>query len=171
MTRSNISFSTRLQRKQYFTAASMMIEDEAIRKKAMEQFFTGEWRENQQIANALQYVKKRKKQQLIVPYYPNWVKLLQHPPHDAFERNTYRYFENSFIPEEVRGKLFSHAINSVINSQKAIAIRAFAMGVCANIAEHHPDLLPELKEAIAIAQETESAGIQARVRNVLKQLA
>ena len=170
MTRTDISFATRLKRKQYFTAASMVINDSEVLGEAMEIFFHGEWRENQKIANTLQYVKKRKQEQIIEPYYTQWVEQLKHPPHAAFERNSFRYFQNVYIPEDLRGYLYEMAFAAIINPQKAIPIRAFSMSVCANIAESHPELIPELKEAIHIAADTDSAGIKARAKNVLNRL-
>ena len=170
MTKKNVPFSVRLKKRQYFTAASMVIRDRDLLDDAMQQFFTGEWGENQTIANTLQYVKKRSKEEIIMPYYAEWVEQLENPPHAAFERNSFRYFESVFIPEYLRGSLYDLAFSAITNPAKAIAIRVFAMGVCANIATHYPELIPELKQAIAIAKETESAGIQSRARNVLAKL-
>lgn len=170
MTRTDISFSLRLKKKQYFTAATMIIGDQSLLYDAMQQFFTGEWRQNQKIANTLQYVKKRKKEEILLPYYLEWLEKLENPPHAAFERNSFRYFQSVFIPDEYRGTLYDLAFAVIVNQNKAIAIRAFAMGVCANIANHYPELVPELKEAIAIAKETKSAGIQAKATNVLLRL-
>lgn len=171
MTQFDIPFQTRLKKKQYFTAASMLIADSELLEQTMSDFFTSDWRMNQKIANTLQYVKKRKKGSIVKPYYKKWINLLQSPPHDAFERNSYRYFENVEIPERLQGQLYELAFNTMMRAEKAIAIRVFAMSTCVNIAGNYSELIPELKQAIELVQnESESAGIQARARNLLKQM-
>lgn len=107
---------------------------------------------------------------LIIPYLEKMLNNLDTPHHDAVIRNTFRTLQNLEIPEELEGLAFEKAFDFLSNPQNAIAIRVFAMSVCANIAKKYPELKHELIPVIEEQMPHGSAGFISRGMKVLKAL-
>lgn len=164
------SITNTLQNKQYELATNLILEDLSSLDTLMDCFFTPKWEYSQRFSNVLEVFKK-KHQELILPYFPKWLELLEKPFSDGFQRNSYRYFQEAKIPEEYEGILYDLAFNDMLKTDSAIAIKAFAMTTCFNIAKVYPELLPELKEGIeSVLERTESAGVKSRSKKLLHEI-
>jgi hypothetical protein len=135
----------------------------------MECFFDKDIRICQNASWPVSYV-GTKFPELLLPYLPLMIKNLENPVHDAVVRNTVRTWQNMIIPEEYLGEIYEKCFNYLIEPKIAIAIRAFSMTVCANIAMNIPELKQELFIAISEQIEMGSPGIRSRGQKILKSL-
>ena len=108
--------------------------------------------------------------QLILPYLEKMLLNLEHAKHDALIRNTFRTLQNMDVPEDLEGLAFEKAFDYLLNPQNAIAIRVFAMTVCANIAKKYPELKHELIPVIEEQIPYGSAGFKNRGQKILNAL-
>ncbi len=108
--------------------------------------------------------------ELVKPYLKNLIALLNKPVHNALKRNVVRFLQFIDIPEDFQGSVFDTCIKLILNPKEAIAVRAFSMTVCANIAKGYPELKEEVKNILIHLAPEESAGIKSRAKNVLKTL-
>lgn len=67
------------------------------------------------------------------------------PKDESILRDGLGILENITIPESLQGQLFEVCFGFLQDNSKPIAIKAFSMTVCFNIAESHPELLKELE--------------------------
>ncbi len=111
-----------------------------------------------------------KSPEMLVPYLPAMLGNLDNPKHNAIIRNTVRSWQNLKIPEEYEGEIFEKCFNYILDTKAAIAIRAFSMSVCANIAANIPDLKEELIMAINDQMEMASPGIRSRGSKLIRDL-
>ena len=75
------------------------------------------------------------------------------------------------IPEDIASEVFDAAQKTMISAQYAVAVRVHSMLVAMNIARPYPELLDELDMIFEqIERENESAGLNARSRNLRKQI-
>lgn len=109
--------------------------------------------------------------ELLLPYLGRLVENLDRDIHDAIIRNTVRYLQFIDIPSVFQGKVYGLCFDLLIDPTRPVAIRVFAMTVCARIADQHDELKGELAEAIQMHYKKGSAGFKARARKILKQLA
>ena len=109
--------------------------------------------------------------QKLKPYFIKMIQGLEEPRIDAYKRNVMRIFQTAEIPEDYEGHLFDKAFTYLESKTEPIAVKAFAMTVARRIAIKHPDLIPEVVEAIELMlEENESAGVQNRGGHELKKL-
>lgn len=159
-----------LQNKNYKAFASVLFTDNDLLQDLIFHYFKSEdLRFVQAFSNVLEQFKKNN-QSLLAPFYQDCILLLEQPHCPAIHRNTYRYFQDVNIPEQHEGILYDFAFNDLQNIENAIAIRAFAMTTCFNIAKKYPDLLVELKDAILFASISDSPGIKSRSKNLIKKI-
>lgn len=109
--------------------------------------------------------------ELLYPHLESMLKNLDNPPHDAIVRNTLRTMEEMDIPEDLEGEVFERCFNYIINLKSAVAIRAFAIPVCAKIAMKYPELKAELIDEFETQSlHATSAAIKHRLKKYLAKL-
>ena len=74
------------------------------------------------------------------------------------------------LPEDHSGHLFDICYSVVESPKATIAHKAYALTILYNISEMEPDLKPELITLFEEQLDTESSGIAARTKNLLKKL-
>ncbi|MEY3421409.1 MAG: hypothetical protein RIR48_1701 [Bacteroidota bacterium] len=111
-----------------------------------------------------------KNPEIIISYLPKLITNLTEPKHDAIIRNTVRIWQKMKIPENFQGEVFELCFNFILNPKAAIAIRAFSMTVCANIAKDIPELREELILAISDQLENSAPGIISRGNKIINNL-
>lgn len=105
---------------------------------------------------------------LLTPFLPTLIQAHKNPPHDSVLRNSIRAWQFMDIPEEYEGEIFDLCFKYISNPLFPVAIRAFSMTVCFNIAKQFPALLEELKAKLELLDHSESPGIRSRFRKILK---
>jgi hypothetical protein len=110
--------------------------------------------------------------ELVKPHLPALVKRMNEPNASAaVKRNVVRIFQFVDIPEALHGDVMNSCFDLLANPNENIAERVFSMSVLANLAQHYPDIKPELKAIIEDAlQHQPSAGFRSRAAKVLKLL-
>jgi hypothetical protein len=110
---------------------------------------------------------------LIIPYFRNFIQKIQEPmASDSVKRNIIRVWQYVDIPEEYVDDIYTICFGFIL-SNEAIAIRAFSMTVCCNIAKRIPELKPELRliiEDVLMKNQDGSAAISSRGKKILKEL-
>ena len=136
----------------------------------MECFVNGSSRVSQTTSWALSHIGE-KKPKLITPYHATLLTQLQNRTnHGAVRRNIVRIYQTCPIPEEIEGELYEACMSYVLDPKEAIAIKAFSMTVCEQIALKYTDLIPELIDAIKSVVPTGSAGIKNRGMHTINRL-
>ena len=146
-----------------------VLRDPSRMDELMECFFDDELRICQRAAWPVGMISEHNPH-LILPYLEEMLLNLEHSKHDALIRNTFRTLQNMDVPEDIEGLAFEKAFNYLLNPQNAIAIRVFAMTVCANIAKKYPELKHELIPVIEEQIPYGSAGFVNRGHKILKAL-
>ncbi|WP_083261355.1 hypothetical protein [Crocinitomix algicola] len=108
---------------------------------------------------------------LLLPYLQPLLDYLNQNPIDAVQRNVMRALQYLDIPEEFEGPYFDQALVYLKSPHSAIAVKAFAMTVLANICEKYPELSHEVIAQLEILiREEVSKGVTARGKKELKKL-
>lgn len=94
----------------------------------------------------------------------------QDPPHVAVRRNIIRVLQFVDIPDRLEGEIYTYCFELASSTKEDIGVRAHALSVIGRIAQAYPELRTEIKELMRDMLSSESAGIQARIRNISKQL-
>lgn len=139
-------------------------------EEMMDIYFSADYRNLQPISHVMDLIIKNDREDILSPYYKRLIDGLREDRHDGYIRNTYRYFQDALVPEDYDGLLYDMAFQDFMNPKKAIAIRAFAMQTCVNIARPYPELWPELIDALTLCTEDAAPGIKSRSRNMIKEL-
>lgn len=108
--------------------------------------------------------------ELIKSYTATLLENLEHPHHDAIVRNTLRAWQFIDFEEDYEGLIFDRCMDYLNDTKYAVAIRAFAMTVCSNIACKYPPLAEELIPIIELHYPDGSAGYKSRAKRELKRL-
>ncbi len=113
-----------------------------------------------------------KGQALFSPTLLEWFDYLaERDCHVAIKRNIVRLLQFQEIPEENQSKLFDHCMQFIRSPEEPIAIKAFSMGIVANLFRHFPELSQEAIICIEDLLSLDvSPGIKARGKGVLKKL-
>jgi hypothetical protein len=127
---------------------SYVLQHPASMKELMQCFFTDDIMMCQYASCAVELIAKEEPQ-LIVPYFNKMVKCLAMPKQFTVSRNVLRVFQQVPIPEKYQGEVFERCYQFITNPQIPVAIRAFSITVCYNIANE----IPELKNELAITIE------------------
>ena len=147
----------------------IVIDDPSRMDELMECFFHKDLRISHNAAWPIGYITQRKPGSLN-PYLKKMINNLDEPHHDAVVRNTFRTFQFVQFPEDLEGLVFEKAFNYLLDVEYAIAIRVFAMTVCANIAMKYPDLCHELIPVIEDHLPHGSTGFKSRGNKLLIEL-
>jgi hypothetical protein len=138
-------------------------------EELMNCFFSSEFRLCQRAAWPLSKIGSKMSDQFI-PYLPKMLEHIQSPVHDAAIRNTVRILQDIEIPEKLIGPVYELCFDYLISPKVPVAIKVFSMTTLANIAQHFPDLVPELILAIEDNIPHSSAGYNSRAKKELKRL-
>lgn len=147
----------------------IVLEDPSKIDDLMRCFFHEDLRISHNAAWSVGYLAQKKPGSLD-PYIKKMIENLDHPHHDAVIRNTFRTFQFVDFPESQEGIVFEKAFQFFLDIENAIAIRVFAMTVCANIAVKYPDLCHELIPVIEDHIPHGSAGFKSRGKKLLTRL-
>ncbi len=109
--------------------------------------------------------------QLLLPYVPQMIEHLDRAHHDAVIRNTIRTWQVMNLPQDLEGPIYDKCFEYFADPQYAVAIRVFAMTVCANIAMRHPSLAQEIIPIIEDNWDHGTAAWRSRGKKELKRLA
>ena len=108
---------------------------------------------------------------LINDHYEALIKKLQEPGiHDAVKRNSTRLLQHVTIPEDWQGPVMNICFDYVSSPKEAIAVKAFSITVLANMAQHYPEIIPELKWVIDDQLENQSPAFKSRAKQLYKKL-
>ncbi len=134
----------------------------------MDCFFSEDWWLNQYSSGVVEIVAK-KFPELVTPFIPEMLREIEDPRHNAIVRNILRTWQKMDIPEEFMGEIFERCFNYISDPKEAIAIRAFSITVCENIARTFPELNIELQLLLRdiLTYET-SPGVLSRVRKAIR---
>ncbi|ANI90014.1 hypothetical protein A9P82_12415 [Arachidicoccus ginsenosidimutans] len=136
----------------------------------MQCFLSNEYRLQQRAAWCVSMA-ARKNKQLIISYVPFLVQQLSRKDvHDAILRNSLRILQEVEIPAKYFGETMNACFAFVESATTPIAIKAFALTVLGNIAQHIPEIKNEIKLLIDFQINNASAGFKARAKQVLKQI-
>lgn len=106
----------------------------------------------------------------VIPYLGEILDHLDHAPHDAYTRNTFRFLQFMDVPEEYQGKVYEKCFDALVNTSAPTAIKAFALTTLTNLAMKLPELKEELIEAIYDQIPHGTGGFQARAKKEIKRL-
>ncbi|SRR5690606_1172815 len=114
-----------------------------------------------------------------VERYPDWItpqigKLLRlletNTEPEGVRRNVMRMLQFATIPKRLHGRAFSICMERLMDSGEAVAVKVFAMTVCAKIAEHNADIARELTIALEDQLPYGTAGFKSRASKILRKL-
>jgi hypothetical protein len=144
------------------------IGDDASRfAELMQIFFAGEYRLTQRAAWTMNYCAEHQPQ-LIQPYLPKLLKLLQcDDQHDAVKRNIARLLQYVDIPKKLHAQVYSLCVELVNDPREPAATRVFAMTAAARIAKVQPALQSELQLIVRQHLPHATAAFKKRAQTVL----
>lgn len=105
--------------------------------------------------------------ELLIPHFPALFKALENPLHDSVVRNIVRTWKEMDIPEEYEGEVFEKCFDYILSPKNAIAIRAFSVHTCTNIAHKYPELAEELIPVLEEVGPQGSSGFKNCCKNSL----
>lgn len=109
--------------------------------------------------------------EMFQPYHQLFLdKLQEKQVHNAIRRNIVRMYQFMDIPSEFEGPFYDLALQYLLDPNEAIAVRAFSMRICENIALKYPEMIPELIQAIETVVPNGSSGLKNRAGHVLRNL-
>ena len=141
--------------------------DAARFDELMQVFFAGEYRLTQRAAWPMNYCAEQQPQ-LILPYLPKLLKLLQcDDMHNAVKRNIVRLLQYVDVPKKLRAQVYSRCVDLVDDPRELPAVRVFAMTAAARIAKTEPALLSELRLIVEQHLPHATAAFRSRAKTVL----
>ncbi len=132
-------------------------------------FFAGSYRITQRAAGIINYCVEKNPGR-IQPYLARMVAFCKGDVHNAVKRNTVRILQFVPISEELEGEVLDWCFILLGNPGEAVAIKAFAMTVAANLCQKYPELRPELRMLIEDRMPYESPAFTSRGRKVLEKI-
>lgn len=107
---------------------------------------------------------------ILHPYIEQMIEVALEPKHNAILRNVLRTLEKMDIPKQHEGLVYDFAYRYASDPKQMIAMRAFGMGVCTNLAMKYPELSAEVIPLLQSIHPEASPGTKARARACLKKL-
>lgn len=136
-------------------------------KELMTIFFEGEYRLTQRAAWPISYCVELNSG-LIKPYLRKLIDLLKEKDvHNAVKRNIVRLLQYVEIPKRMQGRVYSHYVDLIDDSNEPVAVRAFALTVATKIAKSEPDLVKELQLIVKKHLRHTSVAFHKRAREIL----
>ncbi|MCC6371258.1 MAG: hypothetical protein IT236_09660 [Bacteroidia bacterium] len=154
------------------TAIVNYVGDDRLRlKELMAVFFGTDKLLSQRAAWPVRYVFEAHPH-LLSAYYKKLIEALQIPnQHPAIYRNVLRALQTAPVPQKYQGILVDLCFNFIKNETQALATRAFAITVAANICKHYPELKNELNLLLnELAALPQAPAIRVRTKTALKEL-
>lgn len=145
----------------------LVLNDKALLEELMDCFFSDDLRLCQTASWAVGII-AQKEETLLLPYVGKMLDNLAHPKHNAILRNTMRAWQYMTIPEQFEGQVYEQCFNYISSPSEAIAVRAFSMNICYNIAVKYAELMPELKLQLQQCMLEEAPGVVGRARQLLR---
>ncbi len=109
--------------------------------------------------------------ELALPYLKEMLSYMQQDVPDGVRRSFSKVFSVVEIPEDISGEIYDLCLNWIIQEKTSIAVKAHCMETAKNIALPYPELREEVALVIRDQMEySESAGVQARGKRLLKEL-
>ncbi len=111
------------------------------------------------------------KPEYVQPFNPVLLAKIKEPKAtDTIIRNILRTWKEMTFDEEEEGEIFDTCFDLFLDIKKAIAIRAFSMYVCTNIACKYPEIAKEIIPEIELNLTHDSPAIRSSSKNCLKKL-
>jgi len=107
---------------------------------------------------------------LVKPYIGKMIVGLKRFTHPGTRRNVLKILMRTEIPEEHQGLLIDICFRWIMDEEKKVAVKVYAMQIIENHIPQYPELAVELSEVIEDQFEKNSAGFKSRGRKVLKNL-
>lgn len=159
----------RQEKKRVVEMAEYIGSDKKKFSELMDLFLNGDNRTSQNASWVVSHVFDREPQ-MMIPYYDDFIGMLQKPVHNAVKRNITRILGHQEIPEEHLGILAELCFNFVNDTKEAIAVRVFSLTVLYQICLKEPELASELKLTIETFMPQASAGFKSRGKKILNAL-
>ncbi len=163
-------FEKSLELRDFPSASVILIENRELLDSVLNEFIAGNYQYHQQLSRVFDELKKENLHRSLEPYYKRWIAQLDRLQDDGFLRNTYRYFQDVDVSEDLQGILYDRAFNHMVAPLSAIAIKAFALTVCFQIAKSYPELFDELERVIPELLKSESPGVRSRASKILSDI-
>ncbi len=107
---------------------------------------------------------------MLYPYLSRMYDMVISPKHDAVLRNIVRSWQFMVFPGEYEGMVYDRCYRMISDSSYPHAVRAYAVTVCVNIAERHPDLIEECDLLLQNMSLTDIPSIKGRIKQESKRL-
>jgi hypothetical protein len=107
---------------------------------------------------------------LVEPWIGKMVDGLENFTHPGTRRNVLKILMRTKIPEEYQGQLIDICFRWILDEEKKVASKVYAMQIIENHLPQYPELAVELSEVINDQFEKNSAGFKSRGRKVLENL-
>jgi hypothetical protein len=134
----------------------------------MHVYLEGEMREAQLAAGVL-FCCLENHSELFIPWLPKMVRRMDEAGvHPAVRRVVVRVLMEIDTPKQLQGRVVDLCFKYLSDPSEPIAVRVFAMGTVAHIAESEPDLWRELRQTIEMVLPYSTAAFQAHARKVFK---
>lgn len=101
---------------------------------------------------------------------PGLVKALLHSPNAAMRRNIAKTLGESHLPKDMYDELYDFAIQRILDSGEAVAVKVHCVRIAFLIGKEYPDLFVEIKEVLEEQRSKNSAGFAACSKNYLKKI-
>lgn len=85
-------------------------------------------------------------------------------------RNVMRMLQFTTIPRRFHGRAVNVCFGRLTDPREQVAVKVFAMTVCAHVAEHNPDIARELTLILEDQLAYGSAGFRSRAMKILRRL-
>lgn len=108
--------------------------------------------------------------ELLQPYIGEIISHLSEFTHPGSRRNGLKMLTRSRIPEDYQGSLIDTCFEWIMDGDKTVAVKVFAMQIIENHLSLYPELAYELKGIIEDQWDKNSAGFKSRGRKVLRNL-
>ncbi len=135
-------------------------------KELMKYFFDKDIMTCQYASCVVELVAKHKPK-LITSYLDKMIKCLADPQYLTLVRNVLRVFQHLNIPSTYEGEVFERCYQFIATPQVPVAIRAFSMTVCFNIAKEIPELRHELALTIEAYMENSKPAYKSRGKKII----
>ena len=139
-------------------------------KEAMSIFFSDDLELVKRISQVIGVIGEQQPQ-LIEPYLPQLVNMLDQNPIISVKRNVLRIFQFIHIPENLEGNLFDKCLTYMTAFEEPKAVKVFSMTILRKICTKYPDLAHEVLCSLEILlSEDKAPGIQSRGKKELKKI-
>ncbi len=139
-------------------------------KKLMELFISDDYRINQRSAWILSQCADDQPE-LLNPWLKPMIRKMQEPGvHDAVKRNVLRILQNAAIPRSILGNVVMLCFEYLNSIKSPIAVKVYSMTILMNAAKRQKGLRDELKLVIENMQPYVGPALQARSREILREI-